>query len=130
VAHFIGNVIECGVSVRLVVGRGKKGFALVRCRGYNGAGGYYPNGNAFGPTGVDVAGAFEGGFGVRGVEATGMFVGQAVFAANKNLPKRPCVWVNTHAALVLTALVAEAAARFLAWAKAASRTHIPSSWAF
>src|SRR5690606_13745155 len=85
-----------------------------------------PDAHAFLTPRVDIARHLQRVRGVAGVQAAAMLVLQALFAADKNFPKRPLFQCRgvAHAASFCCRCCC-----LWAWASAASRTHWPCSWA-
>src|SRR3954451_19907229 len=120
VGDTVGDLVERWVPVDLGEGRLEE---LVLVRGIAGddvSRRHDPDRYAFAAAGVDVARVLDGHLRIDGVHAADMRVVQPVTAADEDLPQRP---------LPAHATVASLAARFAAWASAASRTHAPSSCA-
>src|SRR5262245_2898185 len=114
------NVVEGGVPVDLVGGRVEERVLLVRARRADRGGRYHPDGHAFLPAGVDVAGVVQRDLRVGGVQAADVYVRQAPPGPHEHLPE------------LAVAAAHETGSRsrcFPACASAASRTQAPSAWA-
>lgn len=88
--HRIRQIIKSRVAVHFVIGRIEKGFRIFR-GGVDMRRFHHPDTDAFVTTGIHVAGIFDGHLRVGGVEATHVFVAQALFGADEYFPEGPIV---------------------------------------
>ena len=94
VLHALALGVIRGVPVVLALGGLEERALGVRIAGGDGVGRDHPDGHALVAAGVEVAGVAQGHGGVRGVQGTGVDVGEAAAGPDKDFPERPDVAGN------------------------------------
>ena len=83
------------MAIDLVLGRIKERIFIDWIASVQVCGLHHPDADPFVATGINVAGIFDGNFGVGGMQAAYMFMGKSILAPNENLPQRPLIHKET-----------------------------------